>query len=75
MEPLGASWGGLGGFLGRSLGDLGTSGKVLGLLGAALGPLEAVFLGYVGTICFLNDFGVDFGSILKLKRLPQRVQN
>ena len=47
----------------------------MGPLGAVLGPLGTVSLGYVATMQFQKKMGFDLGPILRPKRLPKRVQN
>ena len=47
----------------------------MGPLGAVLGPLETVSLGYVARMQFQKIMAFDFGPILRPKRLPKRIQN
>ena len=54
---LGASWGG--------------PRVVLGHLGAVLGPLGRILWGYIAPSQFFIDFGIDLGSILRVKRVTK----
>ena len=45
--------------------------EVLGHLGAVLGPLGRILWGYIAPSQFFIDFGIDLGSILKVKRVTK----